>query len=87
MPKTATGATTLAEFATSPELLARFQAAGRPVRVAVDGGSVVVLTEEAYRKMWAEGEKAAVLEGLLDVDAGRVMDAKEFFAQLRRDTA
>lgn len=74
---------TLAEFAAAPaELLAHLKATGKGRRLQVDGGStVVVVDEEVFKKLRQEEERAALLEGLLDVAEGRVRPAEGVFGE------
>ena len=88
MPATATELPrTLAEFAAAPaELLAHLKATGKARRLTVDGGgTVVVVDEEVFKKLRKQEERAELLASVIEADAGHTMDAKEFFAQLRRE--
>jgi hypothetical protein len=78
---------TLAEFAAAPEaLLDHLRASGKGRRLQVEGGrTVVVVDEEVFRKLIKEELRASILASVIEADAGHTMDAKEFFAQLRRE--
>lgn len=60
-----------------------------PVEVAVDGATVVIQNAESYRRMSDELERMrlaiALLEGEVDIAAGRTQDADEFFAELEAE--
>ena len=78
---------TLAEFAAAPDdLLAHLKASGKGRRLQIEGGrTVVVVDEEAFRKLLKEELRSSILASVIEADAGHTMDAKEFFAQLRRE--
>jgi hypothetical protein len=77
---------TLAEFAAAPDgLLAHLKASGEGRRLQAGEQAVVVMDEDAFRRLLRKEVRASVLEGVLDVAEGRTMEAAEFFAQLRRE--
>lgn len=70
------------------DMLAHLKATGRPVVLTVDGAPAAVVQDaEAYRHLQDLAAEASAAEGirqgLEDLKAGRVRDAREVFSELR----
>lgn len=74
------------------EFRERLKATGEPEVLTVDGrAELVVQSAEAYQKLLDKLEeldtRAAILEGIAEVDAGKARPAAEVFAEIRRELA
>lgn len=72
------------------EFRERLKKTGEPEVLTVDGkAELVVQSAAAYQKLLDKIEeldtRAALFEGLADVEAGRTMPAAEVFAELRQE--